>query len=125
MRIVRGSVVCMVFALGCEQKAAAPPAAASATPAPLATDTWKRPPCSEIFARYRKALSAARNTCRADAECARYGGVDPENVCGGVIDAETARDLTRIAEDPAGAACPRPGYSCPPLEPHCVSGLCR
>ena len=94
---------------------------ASVTPAVV---TWMQPPCRALFARYRSALAAATGACRADADCARYGGVDPDNVCGGVTDAETARRLMQIGEDPARPACPIPSYSCPPIEPGCISGVC-
>jgi hypothetical protein len=99
------------------------PSSASATPA--ASVTWHEPPCSDMFVRYRAALAAGKGTCKSDQDCARYGGVDPEHVCGGVTDAETARKLTQLAEDPSASKCPKPGYSCPALVPKCTDGVCR
>ena len=129
MRLAPGFIACAVFALGCDRPAPPQPGAVTAPSAPTsvtpAKETWGKPHCSEIFARYRAALAAAKGTCKADTDCARYGGVDPEKVCGGVTDVETARTLTRLGDEATAAGCPRAPYSCPALEPHCVSGVCR
>ena len=77
MRLGRCSIACVFFAVGCDPPAAAPQPAAAGAPATVtpATVTWKRPPCSEIFARYRAAVATAKGTCKADTDCARATAV--------------------------------------------------
>jgi hypothetical protein len=96
------------------------PTTAAVEPAATASTT-----CDDLLEQYRAVLAAGPGTCAADADCAIYGGVDPDNVCGGMTDADTARRLTGIADDSTEAGCPRPGYSCPPILVRCTDGLCR
>ncbi len=87
------------------------------------TSTGER--CDELLAQYRAALAAGTGHCAADVDCVAYGGVDPEAVCGGATDADTAHELARIVDERASARCPVPGYSCPPIEPRCADGTCQ
>lgn len=103
--------------------AAAPPGPSANVVRPGA-DVWEAAPCRDLFSRYRKALAAGKGTCTTDADCVRYGGVDPNNVCGGVTDGATARSLDKIAAEAAAAACPKPGYSCPAMVPRCLARMC-
>lgn len=64
-------------------------------------------------------------TCELDAECAPYGGLDPDDVCGGATDVATALRLEEIDAESTEAGCPRPGHSCSVIEPACVNGLCQ
>ncbi|MBI5488393.1 MAG: hypothetical protein HY905_13755 [Deltaproteobacteria bacterium] len=81
--------------------------------------------CGDLVERYRQVLASAAGTCGSDADCAKYGGLDPDQVCGGSTDAATARALTGIADESDAAGCPRPGYSCPPIAVRCLDGVCR
>ncbi len=75
--------------------------------------------------RYRETVAAGTGRCARDADCVAYGGVDPEDLCGGATDAETGRALREISAELDSARCPRPGYSCPAIERRCVAGTCR
>jgi hypothetical protein len=81
--------------------------------------------CADLVEQYRQVLAAAAGTCESDADCAVYGGMDPDNVCGGMTDVDTARALTRISDESTEAGCPRPGYSCPAILVRCTEGVCR
>lgn len=83
------------------------------------------PSCDELLEQYRITLAAGTGGCSSDQDCVRYGGVDPQAVCGGTTDVETGRALTQIDSERDAAGCPRPGYSCPAIEPRCVDGTCR
>ena len=95
--------------------------ASSSAPSPVAAPAV----CEEVIDRYRQTLRAATGRCTSDAECVRYGGVDPDDLCGGVTDAKTGRSLKRISEELDAARCPRAGYSCPAMVPTCDAGACR
>jgi hypothetical protein len=105
----------LLLALGCGG-----PAADAVEPAPTASTT-----CSDLLVRYRTVLASATGTCASDADCAIYGGLDPDDVCGGATDADTARRLAEIADESTAAGCPRPGYSCPAIAVRCTDGFCR
>ncbi len=54
----------------------------------------------------------------------RYGGVDPNDVCGGTTSIATGQALSDIALELTQSGCPRLGYSCPADVPHCIQGTC-
>ncbi|NUP13635.1 MAG: hypothetical protein HOW73_46970 [Polyangiaceae bacterium] len=81
--------------------------------------------CSDIIARYRARVAQGTLQCTSDAGCSRHGGVDPDDVCGGPIDAESGRALSKISSEIEEKGCPRLGYSCPAVELKCVEGTCR
>jgi hypothetical protein len=100
--------------------------AASAGPSdPTAARVAAPAVCEEIIARYGQVLRTASGRCTSDAECTRFGGVDPDDVCGGVTDAKTGRSLQAISEELDAARCPRLAYSCPAMQPRCDAGACR
>ena len=114
MRAQTIAMVSLLFAIAC----------GGATGATEPADP-PRATCGDLIERYRAVLAEGSGRCASDADCAVYGGLDPENVCGGSTDAETARRLREIGEESAAAGCPRPGYSCPPIVVRCADGLCR
>jgi hypothetical protein len=107
------TVFALLLAAGCAG------GAANAVP-PTASTT-----CGDLLVRYRQVLGSGAGTCASDADCAIYGGLDPDDVCGGLTDATTARELTKIADESDQAGCPRPGYSCPSIAVRCTEGRCR
>jgi len=108
-------LLALLVAIGC-----AGGAGEAVEPRPTASAT-----CGDFVARYREVLASGARTCRSDTDCAVYGGLDPENVCGGATDAETARALTQIGDESDAAGCPRPGYSCSPIALRCLDGFCH
>lgn len=124
--------------VGCHPTPAKAPAqpgdsSAAARPAPSSTATtgedanriYGTAACRDLADRYDDRLAAAAGTCVADADCGRFGGVQPDDVCGGVTDAATATALTSIRAEMDDAGCMALPYSCPALEARCVAGMCR
>ncbi len=95
---------------------------AANAPEPAATASTT---CGDLIAQYRTVLASGSGRCASDADCAVYGGIDPDNVCGGMTDVDTARRLTEIADESSEAGCPRPGYSCPAIAVRCTDGFCQ
>jgi hypothetical protein len=124
---VRVAAFALLALVSCGAAGPAPGADARATSAPSSSAAPAADPsvCQEIVERYRRTLKTATGLCATDAECTRYGGVDPDDVCGGVTDATTGRTLARIASELDDARCPRLGYSCPAMQPRCEAGTCR
>ena len=91
----------------------------------LAEDPSPSPSCADLVARYRGVLASADGTCSSDADCAVYGGLDPDAICGGLTDRATADALTAIGTQADAAGCPRSGYSCPAIPIRCTDGACR
>lgn len=98
--------------------AATPTTTANAT-APAAGD------CAQIVASFAAARARGTTTCKTDADCACFNGIDAAVPCGGVIDAKTARDLGAIEASFHAKAC-RYSHQCAAqiCNPGCESGQC-
>lgn len=105
----------------------AEPSQPTPIPAPSAGhgSAYRTPVCRELLSRYRKVQADASGTCRTSEECGLYGGVDPDDVCGGVTDMTAVRALRKVRADMDDAGCMALPYSCPALEAKCVRGQCE
>lgn len=112
---------------GCTPRVAPPTPGGAPSPAARSdadTSPYRTPQCQKHLRRYRSTLNAADGMCRRDWDCKRYGGVDPDDVCGGVTDVSTAKALAQIRQDMDEDQCQALSYSCPALPPKCVVGAC-
>lgn len=106
-------------------EAAEPAAPATAEPAVPSEGVYRTQECRDLLTRYREVLAAGERTCDADSDCQRYGGVDPDDVCGGVTDRQTAQALTDVRAQMDAAQCMALPYSCPAYAGECVDGTCQ
>lgn len=102
--------------------AATPTTTANATatpPAPAPAD------CAQIVASFAATRARGTTTCKTDADCACFNGIDAAAACGGVIDAKTARDLGALETSFHAKAC-RLSHQCAAqiCDPGCDKGQC-
>ena len=105
-----------------------PSVAAAPEPEASAQDDdgfYRTQECRDLLGRYREVLAAAPGTCAQDSDCARYGAVDPDDLCGGSTDRATAKALAEVRDTMRDAGCPAPPYSCPAYEGVCTDGKCQ
>lgn len=110
---------------GCQQTHPSGPT----TPARPRESRWshlsRSSSCDEIVKRFRDRLAAATNTCKTAADCGCHNPVDPATGCGGVVDQETAAQLSSIESEFHKSACTWQ-VQCAPrrCQPSCVQGHC-
>lgn len=110
------AVVALLAALvlGCSSERPPAPHPAPVAPAPAITaprvdaaGTPDADACVAIRARFAQVLAARTDRCDTDADCACYNPVGgPDEGCGGVTDATTARALAAIEVEFHAAKCP-------------------
>lgn len=85
--------------------------------------------CDKTLHDFDEALSAAKNECKKDADCACFPGQlskIPGNDCGGVVDKPTGKKLDALVKDAKKNGCGTMAQ-CEPwtCEPICEEGRCQ
>jgi hypothetical protein len=84
-------------------------------------------PCVVTAAQYENAIEKGKTDCKADSDCGCYqGGISRKSGCGGVLNKESLKELTRIATEFRKDRCEDSqecaAWAC---QPKCVNGQCK